>query len=480
MIPITACFEIVRERWVSSCAGAVEVVPGAKRGAVSLPERIAYAGVYTPFSILHAPALAVLPALYAKHAHLNLVFIGTVLTLARVLDCALDPLIGFASDRTRSRHGRRKPWIVAGAVVSSIAAYFLFRPSSATGAVYFTLWYFLLYVGWTLGEIPHTAWLNEISPAYDERARLASYRVSAGYLGMLLFQLCAFLPWFASTEMTPAVTAAASWLVIGLMPATLLWAWIRVPDLGGSLVSRSSLATVLRGVRDNRPFWIFIASTTFSGIASGMVAGLFFFYLQDYLGIGEKFAHVQIIALLTGIAGSAFWLRMMLWIGKHRSLAICCFSTLLTLVGMAFVRPGPHAFPIIFTLFGVSAFASAGYDAAGWAMMADVVDYGTLKTGERGAGNYFAVTSFISKISLAAGGGMALVIVGLFGFSAEHPNGVQAMRGFFLAFIVIPIILNGAASVFAYAFPLDPRRQGIVRRRLQRRGVLLAAGSGAR
>jgi glycoside/pentoside/hexuronide:cation symporter, GPH family len=451
-------------------------VDGTDRGAVSLSRGLAYAGVYVPFSILHAPALAVLPALYAKYAHMSLIFIGAVLGLARVLDCVLDPVIGFASDRTRSRFGRRKPWIVAGALVSSVAAFFLFRPSSSTGAVYFTLWYFLMYVGWTFGEIPHTAWLNEISPAYHERSRLATLRARAGFLGMLLFQLCAFLPWFPTTDMTPAVTAAASWLVIILMPITVIWASVRVPDADGPTKSRTSLASVLRGVRHNRPFWIFLASIACAWTAYGMVGALFFFYLQDYLGIGNKFAHVQIIALVTGILGTFFWLKVMVWIGKHRSLAIACASTLLTLVGMAFVRPGPEAFPIIFTLFAVSAFSSAGNEAAGWSMMADVVDYGTLKTGEGHAGNYFAVMSFTSKICLAAGGGLALIIAGLFGFSAEHANGPGAMHGFFLAFIVIPIILNGAASLFAYCFPIDPRRQAIIRRRIHgRTGARLQA-----
>ena len=444
----------------------------AERGSSSITQRLAYASVYAPFSILHAPALSVLPALYAKYAHLHLVFIGVVLALARVIDCALDPVIGFASDRTRWRYGRRKPWIAAGAAVSSVAAYYLFRPSSATGAVYFATWYFVLYVGWTLGEIPHTAWINEISTQYDERSRLAAYRATAGFIGMLLFQLCAFLPWLPSTQITPAVTGFASWVVIGLMPITVLWAVRSVPDAGGPVADRSSILSVLRGVKDNRPFWIFIASSACSGMASGMVAALFFFYLQDYLGIGDKFAHIQIVALLTGIAGTGFWLRVMIRIGKHRALAICCISTLLTLVAMAFVRPGPNAFVVIFTLFAVSAFSSAGYDTAGWSMMADVVDYGTLKTGERRAGNYYAVMSFTAKISLAAGGGFALIIAGLFGFSAEHTNGPMAMHGFFLAFIAIPIVLNGVAGLCAYKFPLDPRRQSIVRRRIERRDAI--------
>jgi Na+/melibiose symporter-like transporter len=452
-------------------------VPDAARGPGQLARRLAYAGVYAPFSILHAPALAVLPALYARYAHLHLVFIGMVLTLARVLDCVLDPVIGFASDRTRSRFGRRKPWIAAGAVVSAVAAYFLFRPTAATGGAYFAIWYFLMYLGWTFGEIPHTAWINELSTDYDERSRLAAYRSGAGFVGMLLFQLCAFMPWLPGTEITPAVTAIASWLVIGLMPITVLWALYRLHDVEGPAAHRSSFISVLRGVKDNRPFWIFTAASACSQMASGMVAALFFFYLQDYLGIGDKFAHIQIIALLMSLVGIAFWLRAMVRLGKHRTLAICCLFTLLTLVGMAFVRPGPGAFPVLFTLFAISAFTSSGNESAGWSMMADVVDYGTLRTGERRAGNYYAVTSFTAKISLAAGGGVALIIAGLFGFSAEHANGPAAMRGFFLAFIAIPIVLNGIAAVCAVFYPLDSRRQSIVHRRLLSRERLAAAAA---
>ncbi len=431
-------------------------------------QRLAYAAVYAPFSILHAPALSVLPALYAKYAHLDLVYIGMVLTLARVLDCVLDPLMGFASDRTKSAYGRRKPWIVAGGLVCSVAAYFLFRPSSLTGGVYFVAWYFVLYVGWTLAEIPHTAWLNEIADTYDERSRLASFRVMAGMIGMLLFQLVVFLPWFPTTDITPAVTAFASWLVIGLTPVTILWAiWILPDEADAVTADRASLFSVLRSVSRNRPFWIFMASNACSGIASGMVGALFFFYLQDYLGIGNKFAHIQIIALVVSLLGANFWLRAMMRIGKHAVLACCCTATVLTLGAMACIRPGPWAFYVIFGVFAVSAFSSTGFDAAGWSMMADIVDYDTLKSGQRRAGNYFAAMSFVSKINLAAGGGLAFLIAGAFGFSAEHPNGSMAMRGFFLSFIVIPLVLQGVAAVFAYRFPLDRRRQDIVRRRIE-------------
>ena len=439
--------------------------------ALTTAQRWAFASVNVPFAILHAPALGTLPALYAKYAHLDLVFMGTVLTLARVLDCALDPAVGYASDRTRSRFGRRKPWIFAGAVVASVAAYFLFRPSPATGAAYFALWYFLLYLGWTLGEIPHTAWLSELSHGYDERSRLSTLRKTAGLIGSLMFPLIAFLPTFPTTDITPGVTAFASYLVLVLMPLTVGWALRSLPNDTAAAPNRAALTEVLRGVARNRPFWIYMASNACSGMASGMVAALFFFYLDNYLGIANKLAHITIMVYVASLLGTNFWLRVMYRIGKHRTLAICCTASMLTLVVMAMIRPGEYAFWAIFAVFATSAFCSTGFEAAGMAMMADIVDYDTLKTGDRRGGNYFAAMAFVNKLNLAAGGGVAFILAGLFGFKPDQQNGTLAMTGFFLAFIAIPILLYALAAWCAWRFPLDRRCQDIVRRRIERRAA---------
>ncbi|GAH80048.1 unnamed protein product, partial [marine sediment metagenome] len=96
---------------------------------------------------------------------------------------------------------------------------------------------------------------------------------------------------------------------------------------------------------------------------------------------------------------------------------------------------------------------------------------------DRRAGNYFAAMSFVSKLNLAAGGGVALILVGLFGFSPSKPNGTLAMTGFFTVFIAIPIVLNALAAWFAWRFPLDRRRQDIVRRRIEDRDLRAAQAS---
>ena len=78
---------------------------------------LAYSALLVPINILHAPALASLPGLYAKYAGIDLTAMGVILTLSRLFDVVIDPLIGFASDRTRSPWGQRKPWIAEAAKI---------------------------------------------------------------------------------------------------------------------------------------------------------------------------------------------------------------------------------------------------------------------------------------------------------------------------------------------------------------------------
>ena len=88
-------------------------------------------------AVMHGPVAGVLPALYSEQFALDLTFIGTVLLIARVFDAVTDPMIGFLSDRTVSRFGKRKPWITAGAALTVFALWFLYRPGDSASMAYF-------------------------------------------------------------------------------------------------------------------------------------------------------------------------------------------------------------------------------------------------------------------------------------------------------------------------------------------------------
>ena len=130
------------------------------------------------------PAFTFLPAVYG--ASIGLAATGLALLVARAFDVITDPLIGAFSDRTTLRWGRRKPWILAGAIVSGYAILQLSQPPQQPTAAYLMLWSILLFVGWTLVQVPYTAWGAEMHGDYNERVRITSARE-----GVMLFGIFA-------------------------------------------------------------------------------------------------------------------------------------------------------------------------------------------------------------------------------------------------------------------------------------------------
>jgi len=163
------------------------------------------------------------------------------------------------------------------------------------------------------------------------------------------------------------------------------------------------------------------------------------------------------------------WRAVLRKVDRHRILAFASTSTALTLVAMAFLKPGSLAFPLLMLVFALSAAMASGSVVAQSAIMADVVDYDEWKTRNAKAANYYALLALCTGPGATFAGGIALVIVGLFGFDPRGDNDSLAMAGFYTAFIGIPILLNLTAAVLIWRFPLTRRRHALISRRLARR-----------
>jgi len=434
-----------------------------------LSRSVAYSLPMVPAAMLHTPALSMLPALYAKHSDIDLVLIGILLAVTRILDAVTDPLIGMLSDRTRTRLGARKPWLIAGMVLCCVGAWFWFRPGPDTDWVYFLFWSTVVYLGWTLFEIPHSAWLSELTHDYARRASLASFRTVANFVGWAVFLALPLLPVFQSSEMTPRVTALASWIIVLVFPAAVLVAVMVLPSGTAEVTRQQRFSVTLAAAARNRPFQYLAGFMLFSSAASGMVAGMYFFYLDAYLGILDRIAHIGLAAATVSIFAAALWGPLIARIEKHRTMSLATVGNILVLAGMGLTRPGGSAFAIVLLLFCASAMLNAGAMVSQYAIIADVADYDRLKTGHNNAGSYYALSAFLLKLGLALGGGLGFAISGLFGFRPAAENDELAIVGFFLSFIFIPMLLNCAAAALVWAFPLDQRRHAVVQKWLTRR-----------
>ena len=143
-----------------------------------------------PISIAGLPLLTYLPNYYGSDVGISLAAIGMIWLAARIFDAFTDPLIGYLGDRTNTRWGRRRVWMVASIPILIPAVYFLFFPNEETvTAMYLFFWLAMFWLGWTMLLIPYYAWAAELSPDYNERTTITAWRTWIGMVGNVLSKL---------------------------------------------------------------------------------------------------------------------------------------------------------------------------------------------------------------------------------------------------------------------------------------------------
>src|SRR5690606_26599325 len=149
-----------------------ESAPVSRAGGIPRRQLFSYSIAELPMSMVATPVALFLPALYTQDLGLGMTTVGLVLMLTKFWDVATDPIIGYLSDRTRSRFGRRKPWILASVPLMMISVYQLFLPPEGVGVQFLLIWIMVFWFGWTLFNIPYFASGVELSPDYADRTRI--------------------------------------------------------------------------------------------------------------------------------------------------------------------------------------------------------------------------------------------------------------------------------------------------------------------
>lgn len=436
------------------------------------PGRLAaYAAPAFAFAIPAIPVYVLLPSVYADTLGLGLAATGTALLVSRCLDTLSDPLIGLLSDRTRSRFGRRKPWIMAGALAAALGFARIAFPPDGVGAVYLTLWLVVLYIGWTAVVVPYTAWGAELTPGYAERVRVTTAREGAGLAGIVFASLVPALAGGGAVAQLGMLALAA----IGLGAAGLASLGLLVPDRPADM-SRphrapvsGSLAAALGDAARNGPFVRLITAWFVNGLANGLPAALFLLYLTHGLGAAPDRQPLFILAyFVSAMIGLPLWYRLSLKLGKHRAWCCAMGAACLAFGLVPFLAPGQFA--RFFAVCIVTGLALGADLVLPPALQADVVDFDRLRHGEERTGLYFALWHAATKLAMALSAGLGLIGASLAGFDPARPTpqGVMALTAFYA---VLPVGLKLAAVALLWGFPITARRHEAIRRRLARRMV---------
>lgn len=424
-------------------------------------------------SFLVGPAISVLQGIYAKHFGLGLDQIAFVILVSRIFNAVSDPVIGYLSDRYRSRHGSRKPWLIAGSAVAVFACWFLYVPPGRVTTLSFLGWFLLADIGWSMTEVPYSAWMAELTEDYSERTRIASWRSVGRYLGLLAFfgLPLAVGPFLGTTEFTPETLRWSAIFAVFVLPATALIATVVVPNgIAPGVPAANPLRQAMRAVAGNRPLWRFAAMFAVAQLGNGMGWGLVFFYIDGYLGLGAKFAGLLVLSIPVAILATPAWGALCRRYGKQQMWASGYAAAGVASLGYMLIAPGYGAAVWLgITLLLLNAVVVVE-QVAGPAVLADVIDYGRWRFDADHGGTYFALYAMIFKGTIGIGAATGLAVAGAFGFNArlaaQTPEG---LFGLLLGMSVLPAACYLAAAVMIWRFPIDRRRQRVIVRAIERR-----------
>ena len=441
---------------------------GSSSHRYSRVQLLAYGLPGLPLAGLGVPLFIFLPAFYASSGGLSLETVGFALLLARLLDVVSDPLIGTLSDRIETRFGRRKPWLFAGAPITCLAIYMLFLPPEGVGVLYLFGWSALLYLGWTMVQLPYTAWGAELTGDYNERSRITAFREGMLVLGTLVAAgMPAIMSASGESAETGRVLMVLAWFLIIALPATILIATTIMPDgtscireRGHSLDWRAGAAILIT----NKPFLRLILAYLLNGLANGLAATLFVLFVEKGLGLPDETNGLLLIYFLSGILGVPVWLLISHRIGKHRAwiFAMLANSAIFALVPL--LGPGDYT---AFLIICIGTGACLGADLVlPPSMQADVIDVDTAEGGGRRAGLYFALWGMATKLALALAVGIAFPVLEAAGFQADSQNEADALLALALLYGAVPVILKLAAVAIMRGYPITAERQAETQRKI--------------
>jgi Na+/melibiose symporter-like transporter len=426
-----------------------------------------------PAAAFGLPLLLYLPAFYAVDLGLGFTVVGAVILAARLLDVAVDPLIGWASDRVHTPYGRRRPWLIASLPPVLLAAAFLFRPEAPVSAGGFLFWAFAGYLGWSLMTIPHQAWGAELSGDYAERNRVMAAREIFGLLGVVL---AAAIPTLLAvlalddpkrSEAGDALSALA-WLVTLLLPLSglLLVAVVPEPARVAGAVASAGWRAGSKLLSGNRPFRLLLVSYLFNGIANGLPATLIVLYVTHVLRL-EAYLGVFLIAYFAaGILGMPLWLKLARRHGKHRTWGLAMIFTCAAFALVPLLGPGDfHGYLAVCLATGLAFGADLTLPAS---MQADVVDVDTEAGGDQRTGLYFALWAMATKLALALAVGIAFPLLDLLGVQVDGSSPEATRLGLGMLYAALPVAFKVVAIILMWNFPLDAAAQASLRQRIER------------
>lgn len=404
-------------------------------------------------------------------AHLSPALAGVALLVGRAWDAVNDPLFGLISDRTRTRWGRRRPFLLIGSIPFGIAFFLLWWVPPLRSQAGLLLYYAALYVvfdtAFTAVQLPYSALTVDLTQDYDERTSVTGYRmifsIGAGLIGAVVPLTIVGL--FPSEQVGFLAQGAILGAVIAVPMLVAFFATRERADYQRSVPLKPMDA--IRSAVTNRAFVLAAGIFLLAWVSVDIIAAVLVYYLRYWVGIQGDASVVLGIMFVVAILALPLWVRLSGRLGKKQ--AFMCGMTFWAVVQVALVFLGRGIEWPVYPLAALGGIGISAVHVIPQSLIPDVTDVDELTSGTRQEGVYYGFLVFMQKLASALG----LFLVGQFlGWAGYAPNVAQSERALWAIRMLvgpIPAVIVVGAIVFAAYYPLTRERHQQVMAELEAR-----------
>jgi len=387
---------------------------------------------------------------YTDVALLDPGLVGTALMVGKLTwDAFNDVLFGYLSDRTKSRWGRRRPYLLLLAIPLALTTWLLFSiPTKMTGLVAFivVLFTFLLFdTIHTFVAVAYTAMTPELTYDYDERTAVTTVReifTVVGYiLGAALTTVVAGV-YEKSFGFSPHSSYSAMGLTFGIYAAiVVLVTAFGVKERPSTEVQPSKMPAAKAFIQTfkNKPFVQLVGSFLISNVSFTLLTTLLPYYLIYQVNMGDQMSFVM-LALLATIGLFLYPMKMIAdRIGKGKAYALGLGVAAVAIFTLFFLPKGPS--PYVYVAAVIAGMGLSSQWVCPWSMMPDVIEIDEAATGERREGIYYGMWNFITKFANAFAIAAAGWMLAGFGYIPNVPQSDFTLLGIRILFCLVPVVM---------------------------------------
>ncbi|HZD58601.1 MAG TPA: MFS transporter [Anaerolineales bacterium] len=400
--------------------------------------------------------------------------VAAAIFIGRSWDYVNDPLIGHISDRTRTRWGRRRPFLLFGAVPFALTFGLLWWRPPLENEIYLAIYYAAAYVVFdsaaTFVYMPYFALTPELTPDYDERTALTTYRMFFSIFGSLiaftvpLAIIGSFTPQNASRVLTMGLIFGGTSMALLLL--TFLGTRER-PEY--SVMAQPCLSESIRAALKNRPFIFSIGIFLFTWVSVDILQTSLLFFIKYVVKREPQSDLIMATIFITAILALPLWE----WASRHwnKNRAYILGISFWALVQIVLITLNPSTG--IYLLLSLCILAGIGVGAAHvlpWSIIPDAIEWDEWQTGERHEGMFYSLVTLAQKVASSIAIPLALLLLEITGYipdAAQQPD--SALLGIRVLIGPIPAILLCAGILFAILYPLNRQQHKQIIAELERR-----------